>query len=60
MGGVGGWGGGAGEGVAATPPQAGAAGTWSGQPRDRQGQGQNPMLFYIRFFKILLEKNVLE
>jgi len=35
VGGVGGWGGAAGDG--ATPPQAGAAGTWSSQPRDRQG-----------------------
>jgi len=37
-GGVGGWGGGTADGVAgATPPQNGAAGTWSSQPRDRPG-----------------------
>jgi len=36
-GGVGGWGGGEGGVAGATPPQNGAAGTWSNQPRDRPG-----------------------
>lgn len=37
MGGSVGWGGGEGAVPAPTPPQNGAAGTWSSQPRDRQG-----------------------